>query len=415
MFPALKNRLQVNVNSLLHGGLLTFLLVGYVALVYVAVVGMGAMAQGAIPDQDFGPAWWLDVLALAIVAATFLPVARVLYRRTHELVYAEHDDPFGAIARIAGRLQIVVDPADGLPLLAATTAAELRLPYVAIEVSEADPPLRVAFGAAPAGAGVTRLPIAHLGRPLGVLEVAARRRGQSLTAGDLALLQEVAREVGAVLDAIGLSASLQVARERLVIAREEERRRIRNDLHDGLAPTLASLQVQLGVVRALIEKDPVQADALIDNMRTDLRAATAAIRQLVYDLRPPLLDELGLVGAMRNIRLNGAALRFSVAAPDAMPRLPAAVEVAAYRIASEAVHNVVTHAQAGTCTVTLDVEDARLTIAVCDDGRGLPADAHPGIGLHSMRERAAELGGTLAIHPRADGGTEVVAVLPITR
>jgi signal transduction histidine kinase len=274
--------------------------------------------------------------------------------------------------------------------------------------------VRAAVGHLPRGAAIVRLPILHQGESFGALQVATRGAGRPLTHDDRVLLEEVARRLGILFHSFALSASLQAVRERLVLAREEERRRIRNDLHDGLAPTLAALQLHLGALKPLIESDPALAAERLDGLREELRGATASIRQMVYALRPPMIDELGLVGAVRALRLGGA-LAFEVIAPDPMPRLPAAVEVAAFRIASEAVLNVVRHAQARRCTVTFQVEGPMLTLAVEDDGRGLHGAAAPGVGTHSMRERAAELGGTLEIGAGAGalGGTRLCARLPL--
>ncbi len=227
------------------------------------------------------------------------------------------------------------------------------------------------------------------------------------------LLKDIAQQLGIALRAAQLSAELQASRERLVIAREEERRRIRNDLHDGLAPTLSSLQLQLGAARNLVRRNPEQAEALINELREDMRNATAEIRQLVYDLRPPMLDELGLVGAMRNSKFQGSEVRIDVHAPEPMPQLPAAVEVAVYRIASEALHNVVKHAQATTCQIHIELDGGCLILKVIDDGKSLSPDAQAGIGIHSMKERAAELGGTLIVQSGEPSGACILARIPL--
>jgi signal transduction histidine kinase len=227
------------------------------------------------------------------------------------------------------------------------------------------------------------------------------------------LLGDLARQIGVALHAVQLTEELQASRERIVISREEERRRIRNDLHDGLGPTLSALQLQLGAMRNLIRKDPDQAEAIANELRDDLRQATAEIRQLVYDLRPPLLDELGLVEAIKSCRVQASEIKLEVIAPEPMPRLSAALEVAIYRIASEAIHNVIRHAQASECIVCLEVGDAALKLVVADNGKGLPDAAHVGVGLLSMNERAAELGGMLSILPGKKGGVEVLALFPM--
>ena len=149
----------------------------------------------------------------------------------------------------------------------------------------------------------------------------------------------------------------------------------------------------------------------------------ADIRRLVYELRPPALDELGLLEALRShlaqMRDMNGRLRISIeAAPEPLPPLSAAIEVAAYRIVLEGVTNVVRHAQAGDCRIRLvTVEDQQspgLVIIVTDNGVGLPTNLRSGVGLTSMRERAEELGGTCEVSPNQGGGTRLVATLPFS-
>jgi signal transduction histidine kinase len=212
-----------------------------------------------------------------------------------------------------------------------------------------------------------------------------------------------------------------------VIAREEERRRLRRDLHDDLAPTLAALALKASTLGDLILKDPTAATALTEELSRAIRAAVGDIRRLVYDLRPPTLDELGLIAAIRErvIHYNSGKLlgeklempmqlQVIVDAPDRLPPLPAAVEVAAYRIIQEALTNVARHAQASTCSIRLTLPDD-LEIEIVDNGIGLPGDHPIGVGLHSMRERAEELGGTCVIERTAQAGTRVHARLPVVK
>jgi signal transduction histidine kinase len=216
---------------------------------------------------------------------------------------------------------------------------------------------------------------------------------------------------------VRLTADLQRSRQRLVSAREEERRRLRRDLHDGLGPTLAALGLKLETARNRLRPDP-QADALLADLAERTQAAVADIRRLVYALRPQALDELGLVGALRQVASGAPALRsggrgVELEAPDRLPPLPAAVEVATYRIAQEALTNVVRHSYAQTCTIRLQLAGGGLRLSIDDDGTGLPADRRVGVGLTSMRERAEELGGTFGIEPRPGGGTCVQVLLPL--
>jgi signal transduction histidine kinase len=214
-------------------------------------------------------------------------------------------------------------------------------------------------------------------------------------------------------------ADLQRSRERLVLAREEERRRLRRDLHDELAPTLAAVGLSAATVGELIPNDPKEAAFANEKLRAAIRATVGDVRRLVYDLRPPALDELGLIEAIRErasrYGVGDDGFRATVEAPDELPPLPAAVEVAAYRIVQEALMNVSRHARASACAVRLACTESpslALTIEVTDDGVGLPDAPEYGVGLHSMRERAAELGGECEIVRSWPSGTRVFARLP---
>jgi signal transduction histidine kinase len=211
--------------------------------------------------------------------------------------------------------------------------------------------------------------------------------------------------------AVRLNAQLSRSREQLVSAREEERRRLRRDLHDGLGPTLAAIGMQLAAGRALVDR-PEELRALHVELQEQTRQALADIRRLVYDLRPPALDELGLAPAIARQGQRFAGLAVDVHADGDLAGLPAAVEVAAYRIATEAITNAARHGEARTCSVRLSRKGA-LDLEVIDDGTGLSQVARGGVGLSSMRERAAELGGTCEIGSAPGGGTLVRARLPV--
>ncbi|MDQ3375300.1 MAG: sensor histidine kinase [Actinomycetota bacterium] len=243
---------------------------------------------------------------------------------------------------------------------------------------------------------------------------------------DRRLLDDLTRQIGVAVhaarlaeEAIHLSADLQRSRERLVMAREEERRRLRRDLHDGLGPQLASLSMKAEAARDLLPEGPARSDALLEDITAQTQEAVTDVRRLVYGLLPPALDDLGLSGALKAQAAHGdhGGLRVSVETPDgeALPPLPAAVEVTAYRIAQEAVTNAARHAGARNCTVTLAPAERAgvLRLEVVDDGRGIPEDRSAGVGLSSMRERAGELGGSCAVEALPSGGTRVAAALPL--
>jgi two-component system, NarL family, sensor kinase len=238
------------------------------------------------------------------------------------------------------------------------------------------------------------------------------------------LLDDLARQAGIAVHAVRLTKELQHSRTQLVTAREEERRRLRRDLHDGLGSVLASLNWRAGALRAVLQRDPVAADALVVEQQHTIQAAIGDIRRLVYDLRPPALDELGLIGAIRERaaqqsvlaeRDSVQGLHIDVVAPDCLPQLSAAVEVAAYRIVQEALANVICHAHAHSCRICLSCANDLLHIEVIDDGVGLPERYRAGVGLLSLRERTAELGGTGEMSRLPEGGTRVQACLPLLR
>ncbi len=415
LLVALRRRLRDIVHGIAKPSgdvLLSNAIVYGVLVLYVSTVYVVALALGGISWDEPVP-WWLNLAVLLIIALTFWPVRVWLRRGANQVVYGQHDNPYELISRLNQRLDAVQSPQAIAPVLAETVATTLKLPYVAIQTHRDGHVMTAEYGRKPPAARLLEVPLAYNDTPLGVLSAAPRQPHEPLSGGDRKLLQDLARQAGITLYAAQLTADVQASRERIVTVREEERRRIRRDLHDGLAPTLSALRLQLGMLQRQIRQQPEEAEALVDELRGDLRGATGDIRRLVYELRPPLLDELGLIGALRNLGDTVLGVAFTLDAPETLPPLSAATEVAIYRIASEAVHNVAKHADATHCSICLILENSALTLTISDDGVGVPADRTAGIGLVSMRERAAELGGRLGIMGRAGGGTEVVARIPL--
>ncbi len=415
--------IDVIFNRALVYGALTAGVVGAYALI-VGLAGELVHQSGSLT---------VSLLATGLIAVMFQPLRERLQRTVNRLMYGQRDEPYGVLSRLSQRLEGTLDPASVLPAVAESVAQTLKLPYVGIALREGDdyrvvaeyglpsPAAETAGPAAPLGravAGATAdtlvLPISYQHEPIGQLRIGPRARGEAFTTAEQRLLADIAHQAGVAAHAVRLTVDLQRSRERLVTAREEERRRLRRDLHDGLGPALAAYTLKAGSAHALLERDPAAAGRLLKELEHDMENAVGDIRRLVYGLRPPALDELGLMGALRATaaayRTNG--LRITMEAPDQLPLLPAAAEVAAYRIAQEALTNVVRHARAQSCTVFL-VLDGELRLEICDDGRGLPAERRLGVGFVSMRERAEELGGTCLIENSPTGGTRVVARLPI--
>lgn len=387
---------------------LTLLVVtGYVAVVQLVAAVLPGSADGRTPS----------LLATAAVAVAFTPVRERVQRLVDRRLFGERDDPYGALTSLAERLHAAPTPQDVLEVAVTTVARAVRSPFVAVEVGVTGQD-QIAASCGEQRAAALRLPLVYKSETVGHLAVAARAGERGFARQDVRLLTELARQVGLAAHTVALSAALQRSRERLVTTREEERRRLRRDLHDGLGPTLTGVTLLADAARSQILTDPAGADSRLRELRAETKGAIESIRRLVYDLRPPALDELGLVEAVReHTRSIGTVddddpLRLSVVSDD-LPPLSAAVEVAVYRIVGEAVTNVVRHARARRCEVRLAVGD-RLVVTVADDGVGVLPGARAGVGLASMRERASELGGSLAVRPAPDGGTLVTAVLPVT-
>jgi signal transduction histidine kinase len=212
---------------------------------------------------------------------------------------------------------------------------------------------------------------------------------------------------------------LRISRQKLIAAREEERRHLRRELHDGLGSVLASLSFNLDAACNLLGQDSAASGSLLKELKVQTQDAIKDVRRLAYDLRPPVLDELGL-GASLQAYVKGlncpADLQINFEIPDPLPALPAAVEAATYRISIEAINNVVRHSEACNCVVALFIRDSQhLVVEIKDDGQGLAAPWHAGVGILAMRERAAELGGAIKIESNPGHGTVVGVTLPIFR
>jgi signal transduction histidine kinase len=398
---------DVVINRTLVYGALSACVVGIYVL---AVVALGALfqVQGNLA---------ISLLATGLVAVLFQPLRGRLQRGVNRLMYGERDDPYAVISRLGKSLEAALAPDTVLPTVVETIAQALKLPYAAILLEEGEGYKSAASYGSPRGESET-LPLVYQKEEVGRLVLSPRAPGEGFSDADRALLEDLARQAEVAVHAVRLTDDLQRSRERLVATREEERRRLRRDLHDGLGAQLAGLNVQAGTLRRLIPTDPDVADEVVVELREELRSAIADIRRLVYDLRPPALDDLGLAESLRRLAEHygseGEQLRVSVEAHEDLPDLPAAVEVAVYRITQEALTNVVRHARARTCVVRLAVNDS-VALELVDDGVGIPEERSAGVGLSSMRERAAELGGSCVVEPAQKGGTKVLVRLPLPK
>lgn len=355
------------------------------------------------------------VTVLLLTALVYGPVRNRLTRWARRLILGRRADRYDTVAGLAATLESTDDAGEQLSLVARAVADAFRVPFVSVEVDRgAGELLTAAWGARP---GRTRaLPISYRGETVGRLVLPASGIRSRLSARDEELLGDLVRQAAAAARTSRLAEELQASRERLVLAREEERRRIRRDLHDGLGADLSGVVLQLESARLLLERDPDQAKERLRGTAALVQEVVTDVRRLVHDLRPPALDDRGLTGALAQLadRLGDAGPATVVEVdPDPLPALPAAVEVAAYRIVGEALTNVARHARATRCAVRLEVRGAELVVTVRDDGVGVPPDAESGVGLVSLHERAGELGGRAEVSCPPDGGTMVRAELPL--
>jgi signal transduction histidine kinase len=362
--------------------------------VFVLVVAL--LEEMGVPDANLGA---LATVA-ALTGALFHPTQVVLRGVVDQLLFGERPDPLGAASAVAGR--IGEDPVIALRAI----REALVIPYAALVV---DGVPRAASGTETTHTRTLDLDGA------GELVVGLRPGDLSFSAGDEQVLRLTVPLLAQTLRARALADALIESRGQTIAAVEEERRRLRRELHDGLGPRLSGVAFTSDAARNLIRSDPAAAEQMVAQLRADTVAAIEEIRRMVYAMRPPALDELGLVPALRQQAVGlrnraGEPVAVDVTAPEELPDLPAAVEVAAYRIVTEALTNVARHSTSCSASVRIEPAPDGLHLEVTD--RGSSGAWRAGVGLSSMRERAAELGGTLEAGPGPSGG-RVAALLPL--
>jgi signal transduction histidine kinase len=388
----------------------------YVVMAELALaIYLGGLAFAEYLGHEMSPqAAALFVIGIALL---FHPVAQVLRRLLQELLFGGVADPVATMSAFGARLQSDTDP----QAWAESLRVALSLPRV--EIWQGGEPLAIAGEPVELSA---RTPLLAGDAEVGALVVGLPGDATALPAAIRGVINLVAAPLARAMQAVQLADQLRESRGQVVAALEEERRRIRRDLHDGLGPVLAGVGYTADAAHNLVTTDPAAAQELLVHLRADAASAIADIRRIVVGLRPPALDELGLVGAIRQqtARLHGEggrALAVQVIEEQPLPNLPAAVEVAAYRIAVEAVNNASRHSSASEVRAGFGVGAGGLILTVEDNGRLVRRNGHdpapdqpwrPGVGLSSMRERVEQLGGTLEVGPGEDGG-RVRATLPV--
>ena len=397
--------IDIVINRTLVYGSLTALIVA----IYMFIVGgLGTLFQTQANALS-------GLAAAGIVAVLFQPMRVRLQRGVNRLLYGERDDPATVLTRLAQQTETAGTQANILPNLVQTIARTLKIPHVAIWLPNGEDQFEPVAAWGESYSHVDMIPLIYQNETIGQLVVAPRGPHESFNRSEQQLLNTIAALTANTVRAVQLSDELRHSRQRIVTSREDERRRLRRDLHDGLGPQLASQMLGLEAVSQLIPVNPEKAQNLLNSLKVQAEAAIQDVRHLVYGLRPPALDDLGLVGAMRQSVSSYSTnrLRFTLYVPENLPELPAAIETAVYRIVQEAMTNVVRHSGASQCIVRLYFEETSISVEVRDNGRGLPQKYRSGVGLQAMQERAAELNGQFSLESLAEGGTLVRVRLPL--
>lgn len=348
-------------------------------------------------------------VAAVAVALAFVPLRNRIQGFVDRLAYGSRNDPYRAISDLDRRLSEIAAPGEVLPTLVETIATSLRLPYVVIERKDGS----VLASHGQPGAIEERWPLVYEGSVEGELIASPRWGEEAFDVRDRQILADLARHTGTAVHAEVLTSDLLASRQRLVTAREEERRRLRRHIHDGLGPILTAVGLNIDAAITQLETAPESAAHYLGDAKAATAQAIDDVRRLVYGLRPPALDNLGLVGAIRlhTDRFQSEKMRIDVRANE-LPIMPAAIEVAAYRAVMEAVTNAIRHGNADNCTVNVTAESGELIVEVQDDGDS-PEPWVPGVGLTSIREQSEELGGTVEAGPFDDAGARVIVRYPL--
>ncbi|MEY2468369.1 MAG: hypothetical protein QOF21_1067 [Actinomycetota bacterium] len=387
--------------------------------VTAALVAAYAVALAVLTDQLRLSERAAAIPLTAVVAVAFTPLRARLQQRVNRAMYGRRDDPYQVLAEVGRGIRSAADPVEALERLVAAVAEALRLRFVAVRAGNEGGTELVAVGQ-PFGE-LVHTPVEHAGEQLGVLSVGRRSPGEPLSDADTRLLADVATQAGFALHALRLSDALARSRKRALTAAEDERQRIRRDLHDGLGPALAGISLQASAALDTLPPDSPAAAPLM-KVASAAADAKAEIRRIIDGMAPAQLEQFGLMAAVRALgdQLNGdPALAsaghpaVSVAGPASLDAVDPATEVALYRVAAEAIVNAVRHSGGTRCDVQIGVSGPSVHLVVGDDGRGvLPSERGRGVGISSMRARVAALNGTIHVNGREGQGTMVSVVVP---
>ena len=392
--------LELTVSRTAVAGALTALLLAVYLLVSLLI------------SQVIGSQTIAALVATAAVVAALQPSRLWLQRRVRRMVYGEGADPTSVAARLGSALGRAESSDELLASVTETLGRTLRLESVTL--TGADDRVRAQWGTPTSEPERQRL--THRGRAIGSLAITIPP-GEVLDGRGRAALDQLLEVVTAALALAESAADLEATRDRLTTARLKERQVIRRELHDGLVPWLAGLRLGLQGAQNLVPADPAAATAMLAELQSELARRIDDVRAASRSLLPPVLSELGLYAALRELveRQQQAGMTVELDCPPSLGTqlLPDGLAAAAYGIASEAVTNAARHSGADRCLLVVTVEGDQLVIVCSDAGSGIADDAITGVGTRSMIERAEEQGGSLTVDAAEPSGTVVRAVLPL--
>ena len=382
------------------------------ALLTAVSIGGYVLIVGVISRFVSGYDTAIAVVVTGGVAAAFQPLRSWLQERVDLIFYGKRSEPYQVVRRIGEHLTVGSDLDETLTSIVEMIQEMLRLPFVAIRLDVKGSHIEVAKGQKKTAA--TTFALAYMDQVLGTMTVSPRAGENEMSEEDRGLLLQVARQAGLAIHNILVVEDLRSTREKLVRWREDERKLLRRDLHDDLAPTLAGLSLMVETLREQITLNPDQAIKTASALHQGLHESVRSIRDLAYDLRPPALDHLGLLGAIEGLvdRLASTGVEISFVHSESLPPLAAAIEVAAYKIVREGLSNIERHARATSIQLALNCEKD-LSIRILDNGRGFDPNQPRGVGLQTMVERASEVGGQVQVESSPREGTRIDIRLPL--
>lgn len=406
-------------------------LAGVITLAYLGlVVGLGTVI-GAGRRLDL----FLSIAVTAVLAAAFQPLRDRARKLANRLVYGKRATPYEVLTDFTERVGNSYVPEQLIPQMALAVAQgtgaktadvwlrlEERLVLTASwpdRSTRRAPTFAVEGDRLPDFPGVDRaVSVCHQGELLGAITI-TKSSGQTVTPVEERLLQDVAAQAGLVLRNAQLAAELQArlqqleeSRHRIVAAQDAERRRIERNLHDGAQQDLVALSMKLRLAQEMAERDPLRAQAFLEELQRDTGEALQTLRDLARGIYPPVLTDKGLLPALE---AHARRCPVEVTVEGASARYPADVEAAVYFCCLEAIQNAIKHTEQGPIHVAIAEDAGTLTFEIRDSGPGFdPAERSEGSGLQNMSDRMAAVGGLLEISSSAAAGTVVRGELPMT-